>query len=604
MAFPRLTRGAGAGAKQSDGDATGSSRATKATRSKSESSKLQRPKILLLDLDETVEKALGETWADVVSASLGTPYKVKRDSGFQQVIQPDVLYGHEEVDLVAVDLSMRDIAETSAGQPHKPRGEIDLWAKCDKGYIDSRVRTVVSESIAFERISSGGGVFVVFASVRSQMDFCMARASSGGLYDQTPIDRDVWALTQDLGHMQVDADAGENINVVDTSPVGTVLAKYLAGARFECTLRSNFMMRAAWSPLAVNKYGSPVGMMGQGEKGFTIVVPQLADKAGFLKELLAVALPEIAPHLFPDLEQSAWTRRADYELSRVVELQAEKDRIVAKAKADIASLDEEIKRDRAANAWLHDLLTGTGQPLELAIEKAFYEVGFKRITNVDELRDAEGKSRREDLRVEDKSPMLVVDIKGIGGYPSDEDATQANKHALINTKELGRTDIQGLSIINHQRLMPPLDRENNMPFRQELLDVAGETGLGLMTAFDVYRLIVNMRKHGWPAEQVKPVFYRSHRIECVPVHYRYLGIVAVALTGKFGVVLTENSITVGEGIAVEGPIYFDETEVKSIHIDDRSAETANVGDRAGFLWPAEKLKIRVGMRVFAISKLD
>src|SRR5690606_33742325 len=96
------------------------------------------------------------------------------------------------------------------------------------------------------------------------------------------------------------------------------------------------------------------------------------------------------------------------------------------------------------------------------------------VVDVDEERDREGKSRREDLQITDRSPTLIVDIKGIGGYPGDEDALQASKHASIRMKEWKRTDVNGLSIINHQRHLPPLERENQMPFRQELLHAAEE----------------------------------------------------------------------------------------------------------------------------------
>jgi hypothetical protein len=65
-------------------------------------------------------------------------------------------------------------------------------------------------------------------------------------------------------------------------------------------------------------------------------------------------------------------------------------------------------------------------------------------------------------------------------------------------------------------------------------------------------------------------------------------------------VLVENGIEIGDRIAVEGPIYFDEAEVTSIHIKDATAERATVGDPAAFLWPEGNVKVREGMRVYAV----
>lgn len=564
--------------------------------------KFNHPKILLLDVDSEVGDTLRETWANVTTASLGTPYRVEANAGFLPVIQHNELNGHEEVDIVVADLSVGDLDTHPRGEPHRPKGELDLWAKCDMGFIDARVRTVLEEFHAFDRILENGGIFVVFATRRIPLTFVMACSTSYGFNQERQVNRDVWGITSELNDMRVKEDAGEEIRVVDTSSVGAVLAKHLDMARFDCTLVGGYREENNWQPLAVNKYGHAVGLMRRRGKGLTIVLPQIARKAAFLRELMATALPELSPHLFPEIERGSWTNRIEYELPRIAELQSEQARIVAEAKAAIARLDSDIEAERATNGWLHDLLTGTGDSLVMAIKRALGEIGFERVIDVDEIRDQEGKSRREDLRIEDRSPLLIIDIKGIGGYPTDEDATQANKHAFINTKELGRTDVQGLAIVNHQRHLPPLDRENNMPFRQELLDVAGETSLGLMTAFDLYRLVVNMRKHGWSAEQVMAVFYSHQRIEAVPAHYRYIGTVAKAMTGKFGVVISENSIAVGDRIAVEGPIYFDEADVGSIQIEGSAVERAQEGDPAGFLWPEGNAKIREGMRVFAIQK--
>ncbi|MGN6236601.1 hypothetical protein [Dyella sp.] len=564
--------------------------------------KFAQPKILLLDVDGASATAISELWSDVQVGTLGRPYKVPQSSSYVPVIQHEELVGHEEADVVVVDLSFPEVAENPTGGRHFPDGEFDLWARCDKGYVDARIRTLAFNMSVFDRILKNGGIFVIFASQKSGNDILMAKGGPYGLSDQKNLEVDIWSLTSETANLSIATDAGEYIEVVDGSVVGGVLEKHLTGARFECGLQAHaYKMEGQWSSLATNKFGHNVGMLGKVGKGFVIVIPQLVQKAAFLVELMTVALPELAPQLFPEIEQSAWVNRPEYELPRVNELHVKKGQIISKAKVELAEIDADIERERRSNGWLQGLLTGTGDSLVDAVKKALAECGFIKVVDVDEIRDQEGKSRREDLRIEDTSPMLIVDIKGIGGYPTDGDATQANKHALINAKELGRADVQGLSIINHQRQLPPLERGNAMPFRQELLDVASETGLGLMTAFDLYRLVVNKRKHQWGHEHLKPVFYRHKRIEPIPAHYCYIGVVAKAMTGKFGVVLSENSIAVGDRISVESEIYFDEAEVHSIQVNGVPVESAAPGDQAGFLWPEGNCKIREGMRVFAVK---
>src|SRR5436190_7067769 len=101
-------------------------------------------------------------------------------------------------------------------------------------------------------------------------------------------------------------------------------------------------------------------------------------------------------------------------------------------KAEIAEIEETIRTERDQNRWLHDLIVETDQALVEAVKKAFEVVGFVKIIDVDKERDREGKTRREDLQVHDKSPTLIVDIKGIGGSP-----LTTMRFKPVNTHQLG-----------------------------------------------------------------------------------------------------------------------------------------------------------------------
>jgi hypothetical protein len=99
---------------------------------------------------------------------------------------------------------------------------------------------------------------------------------------------------------------------------------------------------------------------------------------------------------------------------------------------------------------------------------------------------------------------------------------------------------------------------------------------------------------------VKPVFYKKGRIDVVPVHYQLIGKIAKAWTDKFGVVIEYGELRIGERIAIELPIEFEEIQVDSIRVNDESVQIASVGDPAGLLWPTGAPKLREGMRVFRI----
>jgi hypothetical protein len=69
-------------------------------------------------------------------------------------------------------------------------------------------------------------------------------------------------------------------------------------------------------------------------------------------------------------------------------------------------------------------------------------------------------------------------VKGVFGHPEDGEAMQSQKHASIRIQESGHATFRGLSIINHQRGLPGLERENEMPFRKEIVSAAIPTRTG------------------------------------------------------------------------------------------------------------------------------
>ena len=166
------------------------------------------------------------------------------------------------------------------------------------------------------------------------------------------------------------------------------------------------------------------------DNGLIIVLPQLANKTELLEELLVNVLPELSPHLFPE-SGGKWIHLPTYELAAVNQIVSEQARIKDEAQEKIELLDQKIIEERARDGWLFDLLTGTDVELVEAVKKALTEIGFDKIRDVDEEQDRLGKSRREDLQILDQKPVLVVDIKGVGGGVADDDVLQADKHATF-----------------------------------------------------------------------------------------------------------------------------------------------------------------------------
>lgn len=564
-----------------------------------------KPKVFLIDLKDSVTEALRGAGINASAGSFGAPYRVEISSKYEAVRNSAWLPGYAEQEIIFIDLAFEPADE--------PVGEIafaldtnGVWIHCGQGVIDPRFRAAAFAREGFERIVAAGGVIVAFATSRSGVSAVIGHLDRRVFYKENDLDADEWGFLGQLKHVRVSPSNGQEIVVSDPrSLIGKALSDVLSGMRYECTLQPSYDPHNRWTPLAKNKFGETVALAYVDPSGgVVILLPQVDDKAGLVESLLRNVFPESFPHLYPGIEKGRWTHLPEYELGGVIKLEGEREEAIARHESAMSKIDADIDAIRAADGWMHDLLTQTGDQLVEAVMACLAELGFQDVVDMDKIRDREGKPRREDLQVRDISPMLVVDIKGISNFPGDEDAMQAFKHAALIMREQKRTDVYGLSLINHQRHLPPLGRNNDMPFRQELVDVALQNEQGLMTTWDLYRLVVNMRKHSWRSDDVKATLYRHGRIHPIPVHYVKVGQVTHVWTHAFGVDIECGSVSVGDVVAFDFGVFFEENAVESLRVNNAATDSASLGDKTGIPWPDSSIRPKVGMPVYAARRSE
>lgn len=299
------------------------------------------------------------------------------------------------------------------------------------------------------------------------------------------------------------SDRGEEIVVEkSTDEVSSFFARHIRHARFYCSLNWKWHgLKSNWVSLATNKYGGSVAgilLPDRDRKGLLIILPQLKHQSTFISELLTSFLPDVVPDLFPDVQGARWVERPDYEIPEVLELKRQIDQIQAEAETKVSHLQKQIEAEREKSGYLYDLIRGTDRKLVDAVNAVLTLLGFNKIVDVDHELQKKGQSGRdEDLQIHDSSPLLLVEIKGVSGLPSDDDALQVAKHIAPRMKQLARHDVQGLSIINHQRQIPGLDRDNVKPFRDVVVAAAKKHDVGLLTAWDLFRLARGFLRNKW-----------------------------------------------------------------------------------------------------------
>ncbi len=576
--------------------------------------KYPKPKILLIDIQEEAENLLKAAGYNVTIGSFGSSYKVDKRDSFLPIITNEYLpWNLSEQEIVVIDLLHNTLVEEVSGEKHTSPGENDWWASCSKGGIDPRPRSMFSERKSFDRILQHRGVFIIFADIRRQQKQFWGHLEYGQFVKNSEFDFDNWCFLSifDSENLFADEDYGQEISVaIEFPPISSFLAEYTENAAFACTLRPGYQTEKFWLPLAKNKYGSTVAaaIVPNESRGWIFIFPQLKDKPDFLSRFFNEVLPPIYPHLFPYVEGVRWVQKPEYEFPNVLELKSRIQEIQEEARRQVLELEKAIEQERMEMAYLHDLIRETGTPLVNAVKKTLEVLGFQSLKDVDEEMEKTGQTygKCEDLQIHDSSPVLLVEIKGISGFPTDADSFQVLKHILIRIKEWDRTDVEGLTIFNHQKNLPPLERENKKTFRQTILENAEGQGFGLLTTWELFRLTRNYLKHGWTHEQVREVFYRHGHIEPIPTHYEFIGVIEHfwEKAEAVGVRIQASLLQRGDCIAFEFPVEFEEQEVVSLEENRKSVEQVEIGGLAGIKTHFTKDQMKKNVRVFRLVKSE
>lgn len=547
----------------------------------------------------------------VDTGTLGSIWSVPAKSGYWPVERDGSLPGHTEKEIVVVDLATcpetKAVDASSVPQPDLKY----MWAPVFRETIDPRPLMARSEQTVMDRIHRHGGVFIVFTAPRANVHYTFGAFNSiAGLNSHGEITVSKWDLLQDLGYLSVTADTGEEMYVADNGLARKLgLDGYFTDGRFQCVIEPSAMIKGRWVTLAVSKFDLPIAGVVFPDpdancKGWIFILPQVKRSAELVAHLVERVLPTYASYLFPDAERSSWTRRAEYQLPRIAELRGEISTVEEASRQRIRELEEQIEAEREEYAFLDDLLSASGDDLTRAVIRTLKLIGFSDVRDVDADAEAAGESgpRREDIRIMDARVPIIVEIKGIAGLPSEEDALQVMKYLRPRMIEWDRTDIHGLTIINHQRNLPALDREHTRVFQSDVLTNADEQDFTLLTTWDLYRLARGVIMHSWERPDIEELFLTRGQMNAVPAHYVPIGTIAHIWkdASAIGVQLATGPLRTGDRIAYELPVDFAEENVTALEVSNSSVNEAPVGAQAGIKTGLIG-KLRKGTRLYLVA---
>lgn len=582
--------------------------------------KLSKPKILMVDMLQEKFSSVRENGFNVSFGTSGSVFKVEISDRYKPVILNPHLPEINEQEIVIIDLSPPLFLKYSDGKKYTPDSESDWWIKCSSGLIDTRPRTFSRIHDSLRRILKTGGCFVVFADVNLNYNFVLAKINNNiyghNFVIERPIHASIWSFCNILFNrgFSFNSDSGEEIHLKNVDHVlNGFLKKHKKNAKFKVTITFNEAFaedNVQWTPIATNKFGNEIAGIirlanEDNNDGYILLLPQLDKNSDMILDLLNEVIPEVSPHLFPHLNMEKWVEGERYEISSILSLKNDQEVIKKETQKKIEDINRKIEAERDKYSFLHGILTQTDDDLVKSVKKALEFIGFEKVVDVDEVENVENKERnkQEDLQILDKSPSVIAEVKGLTNLPHEAHTLQVIKYVPRRMKEWGRTDVVGISVINHQRNIPALERENNNVFTNQQIEDAQHYDLTLISTWDLFLLIRGMIDWNWNREELKKQFYKKGRFSRIPDFYKPLGKV-VHYWDNIGVVsidIESGKLTKGQRIGYVLPGGYLEETVESMQIEKEDVNEAAASTRVGIKTGFSKDQIKKNISVFLVN---
>ena len=561
----------------------------------------EKPKIIIIDMPEFIAENIKSLGFNIVSGTFGSPFKVGMKDDFIPVPLNHSLPNISEQEVIIVDLNQPEIINNQQHHVITPYTEW-YYASCHTGEIDPRPIVMDAFKECLNRLYNSGCIFIIF----SAPDLHQSMYYGSKLGNKADIEITNWTFLNIFSYLGRNDDSGKEIfysKSGDLLSIFPFLSSIKEDSFFKVSFEPYGNLEENWTPLLWNKYDKCIGgIIHEKEKGLILILPQISNKEEVVVSLLKESLPDLRPKLFPDLVSGKWLERDEYEFESIVQLKSEIARITEKANYEIDEIDKKIAQEREQWGYLHRILIGTGTQLVKDIEHTLKLI-FDDIINIDE-KTPEGANVQEDLQINDKNEKILVEIKGLSGFPNESDIAQLTKYIVRRADEWNSTDVRGLFIVNHERNIPPLERRNDLVFTPEQIRDANMSKITLFTSWELYSLVKGMQRWKWDRSMIQDLFYKNGRISGVPSFYKQVGTIANYFEEKKAVAIdiVNGKLVKGNTIAFRTPNGYFEQKIVSLQINSKTVNEGVAGQGIGILTDFSKDVLKEGSNVYLVER--
>lgn len=550
---------------------------------------MDKPQILTLNVQPEAVKKLKELNFNVYEGVLGK--KVILDytgSNYNNcLLNHDYPSNLHEYDIVIIDLSyVETIKYDKSSHTHVNKTSPNYsYIRCNhpQSIFDPRALSAHKLKEELKKISTHDSLIIVFQSNQEVIEYRLSGVRNGYgtesteqkyIYDFSPKDLPI-----------KENKFGKETKVICYDTVlYDFLEKYNSKYYYDLIFRQpkiskddNWIDDPAFAPLIVNKVEEIVSFGCIMNKSKFFIFPQLKDYSDFLSEFLNNIAPSFTPDLFPNSTEKLWLKETIYALPNQLRLEEERKQLKENWEKNDSEKVQEIEQNYKGFEFLHKILTESGDELVEAMIVYLKWLGFDNPKNMDDEK-VKGQNNEEDIQIENDKGLLIIEVKGIGGTSKDNECSQISKIKYRRAKERNSFDVFGLYIVNHQRYLPPLSRQNP-PFSPQQIEDAESDERGLLTTFQLFNLYFDIENDIISKEEARESLYNYGLVQFRPSNLVFVGEVEKIYQNGSIVSTTINdvSIKVGQQLYIEKDNRFQLVNITEIQKDKETLETVSDG---------------------------
>ncbi len=552
---------------------------------------IEKPRICCLDLAENENESLIKSGANIYVGTLGSKIKIpnkKKYDNHKVLLNLDFPKNLHEFDIIIINLKKTEIIDYNVNENTREivtgKSTTYLLSSFPENIFNPRPLSSYILKDRLNNISERTCMIIAFSAKDYECEYEPVKVTEDYEERQKVENYGIYSFLENA--YLSDEKYGKEINVLDVrEDLKSILLKYTSNATYSQT----FYHPSFWNdgkrkydenfvPLMKNMNNDIISYFLREDNFRIFMLPQINNKESFLVEFLQKVAPSIYPELFPFSTQFNWLNNIEYFLPKHEQLLEEEKQIKLEYEKKLISNEKRILENTSKYQFLHDLLTETSDNLVRAIEKYLHWLEFADVRNMDKI-SGDSKVLEEDLQVDIPQGLLIIEAKGIGGTSTDSDCSQISKIKHRRCKERNKFDVFALYIVNHQRYLPPLKRQNP-PFSDNQMQDAKNDERGLLSTWQLFNLYFDVKKGIISKKEAKERLIEFGLIEFKPKNLIYIdepkrfyenGLISI-------INIKDVNLKTGQSLYIEMNGKFAIAKIVSLMINDKQVQEVDNGE--------------------------